>query len=140
MAYCSECGNLYDITNIPPDVANSSSEEQSVTKGGSKTLTNTKGPKMYFSCSTCGNSEVIKPHTHIIGRQSVDNAKTYNSTTIRPENLINVPVLVHTRDYKCPNPSCATNSKPETRDAVMNRVGNTFKIQYTCTVCLTNWA
>jgi hypothetical protein len=165
MAFCSECGNLYDITNTSPEMAQHSEESETKqedstvrtsAKGGRKQSKDTKSKTIatqqvttskqiggstvaYFSCSTCGNTELIKPRTHIIGRQSDDIAKEYHSTNIRPEHITQVTVLTHTRDYICPNKSCTTHAHPETRDAIMNRVGNTFKMQYTCTVCLTDW-
>lgn len=161
MAFCSECGNLYDITNVPPEVVLASSSEENdsstkseskkVSRGGSKIskehsqiidTSKLKGGSnvAYFSCSTCGNTELIKPRTHIIGRQSDDIAKEYHSTNVRPEHVTHVSVLTHTRDYICQNKLCTTHAHPETRDAVMNRIGNTFKMQYTCTVCLTSWS
>lgn len=154
MAFCSECGNLYDITNTSPEVAKQSeeSEPKQTVKGGrkqkdSKSKTHQVDTSKqfggttaaFFSCSTCGNTESIKPRTHIIGRQSADIAKEYHSTNIRPEHITQVSVLTHTRDYICPNKSCTTHAHPETRDAIMSRVGNTFKMQYTCTICLTEW-
>lgn len=156
MAFCSECGNLYDITNTSPEVAKppKESEPKQIVKGGRKQSKDIKSSTSqqvdtskqvggtttaFFSCSTCGNTELIKPRTHIIGRQSDDIAKEYHSTNIRPEHIAQVSVLTHTRDYICPNKSCTTHEHPETRDAIMSRVGNTFKMQYTCTLCLTDW-
>jgi len=133
MAFCSECGNLYDITNTSPETVTSSEEN---TSSGKKSSTN---KKMFFICTTCGNMEQMKPRTHIVGKQSDEIAKEYHSSNTRPENLVHVPVLFHTRDYICPNPSCETQKSPEKRDAIMNRIGNSYKMQYTCTLCLTSW-
>lgn len=138
MAFCSECGNLYDISNATHEESSSPEEKQPKQKGGKKDYVVSQ--KMYFVCNTCGNTEPIKPRTHIVGKQSDDIAKNYYVSTTRPENLVNIPTLFHTREYSCPNESCSTLKKPETRDAVMNRIGNTFKMQYTCTVCLTSWS
>jgi hypothetical protein len=137
MAFCSECGNLYDISNIAPDDNTTSEEQQPKQKGGRKDYGIQS--KMYFVCSTCRNTELIRPKTLIVSKQSDDIAKNYYVSNTRPENLVKVQSLFHTREYICPNASCTSHKKPETRDAVMSRIGNTYKMQYTCTLCLTAW-
>lgn len=141
MQFCSECGNLYDITDTLPEVSEESIDISPKSGGKSskkKQIGGTTG-KAYFVCVTCGNTEQIKPMTKLISRESADIAKDYFSNVNDPKNLINVPVLLRTRDYICPNKSCRTHIHPELRDAVMSRIGNSYKMQYVCSVCSTSW-
>lgn len=154
--FCSECGNLYDITNEPPtvDAGDTSSITETMTESvsdspsdltdkkkkhdsGDKKNNSTK--KIYFSCTTCGNTEVVKPRTLVLSKKSHDIAKEYYGNYLKPENIVNIATLPHTRDYICPNKSCKTHSQPETRDATMTRIGNSFKMLYICSICMTAW-
>lgn len=149
--FCSECGNLYDITNVPPEASESipSSESSDITTNQSSSAQQTGGKskgsniapskKIYFVCETCGNTELIKPRTLIVSKKSQDIAKEYFGNENSPENIVNIPVLPHTRDYICPNKTCKSHVKPELRDAVMSRIGNSFRMMYVCTLCLTSW-
>jgi hypothetical protein len=136
MAFCSQCGNLYDISSSNNDASSEASTDKQ--KGGKKDYGTAH--KMFFVCNTCSYSEPIKPKTQIVSKQSEDIAKNYYVASTRPENLVHVAPLFHTREYICPNQNCSTHKKPETRDAVMNRIGSTHTMQYTCTVCLTSWS
>lgn len=119
--FCSECGNLYDITNTQ-----SSSTE--------------KSKQVQFICTTCGHTEIMKPNTLILSKKSKELAKLYVGNIMKPENVVHSATLPHTRDYICPNKECETHSHPELRDATMSRIGNSFKIQYICSSCLTSWS
>jgi DNA-directed RNA polymerase subunit M/transcription elongation factor TFIIS len=125
--FCSECGNLYDISNEPPASTVSTPETD---KGG-------KG--IYFVCTTCGNSEKVKQRTLLFSKKSQDISKNYFGNYLNPEHLINSPTLPHTSDYICPNPKCKTHAEPEIRDAVMTHIGNSFRVMYVCTLCKTSW-
>lgn len=126
MYFCSECGNLYDITN-----------------GISSETTETKKPKnetkVHFVCNTCGNTEAMKPKTLVFSKKSMEISKEYFGNYLTPEAMLNIATLPHTRDYICPNTTCTTHAHPETRDAVMMRIGNSFKMQYVCAICKTVW-
>lgn len=124
--FCPECGNLYDVTNVQPEA--SEIEKSSNIK------------KIYFTCTTCGYSELLKPDTLLISKQSHEVAKSYYSSHTKPADMLNIKVLMHTRDYVCPNKECPTHKKPETRNAIMNRIGNTYQMQYICSICNTKWA
>jgi DNA-directed RNA polymerase subunit RPC12/RpoP len=139
--FCSECGNLYDITNVPPEASETVSSESpdQQTGGKSKNSSIPTSKKIYFVCTTCGNTELVKPRTLIVSKKSNDIAKAYFGNENKPENIVDVPILLHTRDYICPNKTCKTHANPETRDAVMARIGNSFRVMYICTVCMTSW-
>ena len=124
--FCSECGNLYDITNVPPDTSESAPKNN--TQSG-----------IYFVCTTCGNTETMKPRTLIVSRKSQNISKEYFGNDIDPKNLTDVSVLPHSRDYICPNKKCVTHPDPQKRDAVMFRIGNSLRMMYMCTLCNAMW-
>lgn len=124
--FCSECGNLYDITNVPPDASDTVATKSSPTG-------------IYFVCTTCGNTEAMKPLTLVVSRKSQNISKEYFGNEIDPKNLADVHTFPHTRNYICPNKKCLTHPEPKTRDAVMFRIGNSLRMMYMCTVCNTMW-
>ena len=120
--FCPECGNLYDITNVSPDAVNVSAEK-----------------KIYFRCTMCGNSEIVKPRTLIMTKHSPNASVAYYDHTLDPTQLIHVQTLPHTRDYICPNKDCATHKDLSQKDAVMSRFGNSHQMMYVCCICKTSW-
>jgi len=126
--FCSECGNLYDISNEHP-ISTTDTDKNNIPLN----------KKIYFVCTTCGNAEKIKPRTLLFSKKSQEISKNYFGNYSNPEHLINSPTLPHTCDYICPNPKCKTHVNPELRDAVMTRIGNSFRIMYVCTICKTSW-
>jgi aspartate carbamoyltransferase regulatory subunit len=55
------------------------------------------------------------------------------------ELLVKNPLLPHTHDYTCKNPSCITHKKNELKDAVFYKDKNSYKPNYICTICFYNW-
>ena len=49
------------------------------------------------------------------------------------------PLLPHTHDYTCKNPSCITHKNPSAKDAVFFREKSSFKLNYICSICYYNW-
>lgn len=129
--FCSNCGNLYDITNEPPETSEAS-------ENPTRNISTEVNKKIYFVCTTCGNHTQIKPRTLIFSKKSKEMTKDYFGS-INIDNVIHIPTLPHTRDYTCPNKSCKTHSDPDLNDAVMYRIGNSYKMMYICTVCKTMW-
>jgi DNA-directed RNA polymerase subunit M/transcription elongation factor TFIIS len=129
--FCSECGNLYDITNTPPTSDTTTTKKEKSEK--------VEHEKIYFVCTTCGNTEKVKPRTLLVSKKSQEMAKDYFGNYSNPEYLANSPTLPHTRDYICPNAKCKTHAEPNIRDAVMSRIGNSYKMMYVCTICKKSW-
>lgn len=130
--FCSECGNLYDITDTPPETT-----EQLMQSDEKKKLHTTK--KVYFTCTHCGHYELMPPQTLLVSKTSREIAKSYYANHTKASDMMAVKVLKHTRDYVCPNKECQTHKHPEIRNATICRVGNSFKVQYMCTLCQTRW-
>lgn len=136
--FCSECGNLYDITQNPKKLVHRIPEKNQNANVTNKYSESNKN-NAFFICTTCGNTEPIKPQSLIFNKKSLELSKEYNNSFDHPKNLINVPLFLHTRDYICPNKSCQTHTQPQLRDAIISRIGNTFKMFYICSVCSTIW-
>lgn len=134
--FCSECKNLYDITSDHPEDVEGSDENVEKKKSKSKIP---EAKKIYFVCKTCGNTEEVRAGTMIMSKKSEEIAKQYSSEYVSAETMTKVSTLPHTRDYICPNKTCKTHAKPEMRDAVMTRIGNTMAMKYICTICNTMW-
>lgn len=50
------------------------------------------------------------------------------------------PTLPHTKSIKCPNDSCASATKPDSRDIIYIKTDSSgLKFQYICTVCQNQW-
>jgi hypothetical protein len=126
MFYCSNCKNIYDITNNIDNVI-------------SKSEKNIKENVSYFICKTCGFYEPIKNNT-LLFTTSKYNKSHYIPTNINAENKINSSTLIKTRNYDCPNKECETHKHPELKLANMERINyNSYKVRYTCFVCHTQW-
>lgn len=95
--------------------------------------------QMYFACKLCGNSEPIKPGTLIMSKTSGDILHEYQSTKIKPDNLIKIDTYMRTRNYLCPNKECLSYTDLSKREAIILRLGDTFKVTYICTACKTIW-
>ena len=90
-----------------------------------------------FKCYICNYSKQIM-ETTLLYKISLDN--TYNINNIEDNELIiKNPILPHTRDYTCKNPSCITHKKPELKDSVFLHERKSFKLNYICTVCFFSW-
>lgn len=123
MFYCSNCENIYDISDTPLSITNN---KLSV----SNTLID------YFVCKTCENCEQIPQGTMLFSKSNNLNLLKH----VNPEMKINNNTLLQTRNYICPNESCPTHKHPELRHANMERINyNSYKIRYICKQCKTEW-
>ena len=124
--FCKKCQNLYDITNNKPTVEN---EEM---KGNNSSI--------YYVCNVCGYYEVLKPGSLVCIKKSLNKTKEYFNNVLKPEVIVQLPILPHTRNYTCPNTKCETHAKPQLKDAVMTRITtNSYTMMYVCCKCLTQW-
>lgn len=119
MFYCSNCENIYDISDNP------------INELENKTKSND-----YFVCKTCFNSEPIKAGTLLFSKSNnLDLLKHVN-----PDIKINNYTLLQTRNYICPNKDCVTHKHPELRHANLERISHkSYKMRYICTQCKTEW-
>ena len=91
-----------------------------------------------FKCNNCNfNKEITETillyEYNLINKD--ENIKLLEENELFSQN----PILPRTHDYMCKNISCDTNLKKVKREAVFFREHNTFKINYICCICFTNW-
>jgi hypothetical protein len=91
-----------------------------------------------FKCNNCNYSENITK-TVLLYQYDVNN-NIVNIKNLEENQLIcNNPILPRTHDYNCKNINCITNTKKAPKEAVFLRDKDSFKINYICCVCYTNW-
>jgi hypothetical protein len=91
-----------------------------------------------FKCDNCSFSKQIN-ETTLLYQINLE-TKINKIKSIEENELITKdPLLPHTHDYICKNPSCITHKSMEQKDAVFYREKNTYKLNYICTVCYYNW-
>lgn len=123
MFYCSNCNNIYDISNIPENVTE-------------KKIINKSVYNDYFICNTCNNNDIIVPGTLLLVKTDNINLLKHVNSDIK----INNPTLLQTRNYICPNEKCETHKFPELRHANMERISHdSYKIRYICKICKIEW-
>jgi len=96
-----------------------------------------------FKCTNCNNLQPIK-ETILLYKITMDDNKTNkleNKVQTFDDNkfICKDPLLPHTKDYNCKNPSCITHKNENIKDSVFYRDKNTFKLNYICTVCYFGW-
>src|SRR5690606_30576121 len=90
---------------------------------------------MWFTCSNCGNIEKIKPGTCIYTKTSSEVAQNYISNN--QIYMDHSTILMHTKNYTCPNKDCETHKNNILKDAKMFKPNNSYKVKYICTICKT---
>lgn len=91
-----------------------------------------------FKCNNCNFSKQINETTLLYQINLEDNLVKIKS--LEENELISKdPLLPHTHDYTCKNPSCITHKNSNIKDAVFIREKLSYKLNYICTVCNYNW-
>lgn len=91
-----------------------------------------------FKCENCNLTKQITETTLLYQLNLEDTSvkiKSLEDNELTTKN----PLLPHTRDYTCKNPSCITHKKHEMKDAVFLRDKDSYKLNYICVVCFYNW-
>jgi hypothetical protein len=91
-----------------------------------------------FRCDNCNFTRQITETTLLYQINLEDNNIKIRS--LEENELISKdPLLPHTHDYTCKNPSCLTHQNIDLKDAVFLREKNSYKLNYICTICNYNW-
>lgn len=91
-----------------------------------------------FKCKKCNYSKQITETTLLYQINMED--KVVKIKSLEENELVcKDPLLPHTRDYTCKNPSCITHKNSSMKDAVFIREKSSYKLNYICTVCYYNW-
>ena len=91
-----------------------------------------------FKCENCNLTKQIT-ETTLLYQINLEDKVTRIRTEEENELTIKDPLLPHTHDYTCKNPSCITHKNPTVKDAVFFREKSSFKLNYICSVCYWNW-
>ena len=89
-------------------------------------------------CSNCGYSRPLDPGFHILSKQPEGQASVHDySDDSKIRNSIHCGIYPRTREFICPNKDCLSHKPNNPTEAVFMRDGNTYRIIYVCTSCLT---
>ena len=91
-----------------------------------------------FKCDNCNFTKQITETTLLYQINLEDNNIKVRSLE-ENELICQDPLLPHTHDYTCKNPSCITHKNTDLKDAIFLREKNSYKLNYICTVCNYNW-
>lgn len=91
-----------------------------------------------FRCENCNYVKQIV-ETTILYQINTEDKITKFKNLEENELLCSDPLLPHTHDYTCKNPSCVTHKNPSLKDSVFYREKNTYKLNYVCCVCFYSW-
>ena len=91
-----------------------------------------------FKCENCNFTKQIT-ETTLLYQINLEDKVTMVRSLEENELTTKDPLLPHTHDYTCKNPSCITHKNPSAKDAVFFREKSSFKLNYICSVCYYNW-
>ena len=92
-----------------------------------------------FRCNNCNFSKKIT-ETTLLYQIKIDDKVIKIKNVDENELLYNDPLMPHTKDYTCKNPSCISHKKSELKDSIFYRDdNNNYKINYICGVCFFSW-
>jgi hypothetical protein len=91
----------------------------------------------YLFCTNCGYNRPLDTGFHIMSKNPEGVASIHDySDDSSTRNDIHTGIYPRTREFKCPNDKCESNHGKPT-EACMMRDGDTYKMVYVCTTCLT---
>ena len=91
-----------------------------------------------FKCENCSYSKQIN-ETTLLYQVNLEDKNNKVKSLEENELLCKDPLLPHTHDYTCKNPSCITHKDTKLKDAVFYKERSSYKVNYICTVCYYNW-
>lgn len=89
----------------------------------------------YFVCNSCNYTEKIKSGTMLYSSKT--DSHIHNSVDY--VDMIHSDIVPRTRKYICPNTKCPTNKDASLKEAVFFRTGESYDINYICSVCSTTF-
>jgi uncharacterized Zn finger protein (UPF0148 family) len=91
-----------------------------------------------FKCNNCNFTKQIGETTLLYSINMED--KVVKIKTLEENELIcKDPLLPHTQDYTCKNPSCITHKNTSLKDAIFYKERGSYKVIYVCAVCNYSW-
>ena len=91
-----------------------------------------------YECTNCNfSNQIVK--TTLLFEMNIDDNFNKIKKIDDNELLCNDPLMPHTHDYTCKNPSCITHKDIKIKDAIFYKDKNSYKVNYICSVCFYNW-
>jgi len=91
-----------------------------------------------FNCLNCNHkmqiNETIRLY-HLDLQSETSNELSFDHCKILSED----PILPRTKDYSCKNINCITHKNTSKKEAIFFKDNTTYKLNYICCVCHTNW-
>lgn len=87
-----------------------------------------------FKCDNCNSIFPIKESSLLFELNVKENYEKIR-TLDENELLCKDPLLPHTHDYICKNPTCITNKDTSLKDAIFFKNKNSYQVNYICNVC-----
>jgi hypothetical protein len=92
----------------------------------------------YLFCTNCGYSRQLDSGFHILSKNPEGMAATHDySDESKIRNAVHYGIHPRTREFICPNKNCASHQKGNPTEAVFLRDGDSYRMIYVCTTCLT---
>jgi hypothetical protein len=91
-----------------------------------------------FKCENCSFTKQIT-ETTILYQVNMEQKNVKIKSIEENELTCKDPLLPHTHDYTCKNPSCITHKDIKLKDAIFYKDRNSYKVNYICTICFYNW-
>lgn len=92
----------------------------------------------YLFCSNCGYSRPLDPDFHILSMNPEGVASVHDySDESKIRNSVHSGIYPRTREFTCPNKDCLSLKKGNPTEAVFMRDGDSYRMIYVCTMCLT---
>jgi hypothetical protein len=91
----------------------------------------------YLFCTNCGYSRALDPGFHIMSKNPEGVASIHDySDESKLRIAVHTGIYPRTREFTCPNDKCVTLQKGTPTEACMMRDGDSYKMIYVCTDCL----
>lgn len=102
-------------------------------------LYDNKASNIIFHCLNCNNKSSINETIRLYNldlREESGNILSFDDCKI----ISNDPILPRTKDFNCKNINCITHKDKSKKEAVYYKDNSTYKVNYICCSCYTNWS
>ena len=91
-----------------------------------------------FKCENCNFTKQIV-ETTLLYQINMEDKNVKIRSLEENELMCQDPILPHTHDYTCKNPSCITHKNTSLKNSIFFKEKNSYKVNYICAVCYYNW-
>jgi hypothetical protein len=91
-----------------------------------------------FKCENCSFTKQIT-ETTVLYQVNMEDKNIKIKSIEENELMCKDPILPHTHDYTCKNPTCISHKDLKIKDAIFYKDRNSYKVNYICTICFYNW-